>query len=262
MYLSLPLPSIATRTMTVTVFYGDGSGLPTQYTVTILKHGCCKDLDRSPLEPLPSIKDDEHIVAYRLPKRAMNYIIGITLEQKAKKEGKVIKEVNKGGICLSNNFKGSERKLFLTPLVTYLEDTQTGADIDLAISRVLSPLRKKTYFSSTIVHSGQENGSAVKAIDESANIYATHSRHETDNRELNCMPISKDSLIKTGQLVKVMLDWTDKEHKLYDSSYLKDVPEVHKTKLTVKKTRQEAISLFSCLDAFLKEEPLGPNDMW
>ncbi|KAI8026678.1 putative ubiquitin carboxyl-terminal hydrolase 11, partial [Camellia lanceoleosa] len=177
MYLSLPLPSIATRTMIVTVFYGDGSGLPTQYTVTVLKHGCCKDLSQarvlhlcrsdesmllaevhehriyryleSPSEPLPSIKDDEHIVAYRLPKRAMNYIIGITLEQKAKKEGKVIKEVNKGGICLSDNFKGSERKLFLTPLVIYLEDTQIGADIDLAISRVLSPLRK-TYFSSTI----------------------------------------------------------------------------------------------------------------
>ncbi|KAI8014263.1 Ubiquitin carboxyl-terminal hydrolase 9 [Camellia lanceoleosa] len=132
MYLSLPLPSTATWTMTVTIFYGDGSGLPMQYIILVLKHG-------------------------------------ITLEQKAKKEGKVIKEVNK------DNFKGSERKLFLTPLVTYLEGTQTGADIDLAISRVLSPLRKKTYFSSTIVHIGKENGSAVEAIDESANIYATHS---------------------------------------------------------------------------------------
>ncbi|CAL5430101.1 unnamed protein product [Camellia sinensis] len=298
MYLSLPLPS--TRTMTVTVFYGDVSGLPTQYTVTVLKHGFCKDLRQalstacclrsdeilllaevyehriyryleSPLEPLRSIKDDEHIVAYRLPKRAELTRLEICHQDLEK--------------CLSDNFKGSERKLFLTPLVTYLEDPQTGADIDLAISRVLSPLRKKTYFSSTIVHSGKENGSAVEAIDESANIYATHSGPGnqsmdtleleemscreltfqlciTDNRGLNCRPISKDSLIKTGQLVKVMLDWTDKEHKLYDSSYLKDVPEVHKTELTMKKTRQEAISLFSCLDAFLKEEPLGPDDMW
>ncbi|GMP56564.1 hypothetical protein CsSME_00020998 [Camellia sinensis var. sinensis] len=300
MYLTLPLPSTTTRTMTVTVFYSDGSGLPTQYTVTLLKHGCCKDLSQAlsttcclrsdeslllaevyehrtyrylenPSEPLPSIKDDEHIVAYGLPKRAELTRLEICHRYLEK--------------CLSDNFKGSERKLLLTPLVTYLEDTQTGADIDLAISRVLSPLRKKTFFSSTIVHSGKENGSAVEAIDESANIYATHSGPGnqsmdsleleemsyrelsfqlciTDNRGLNCRPISKDSLIKTGQLVKVMLDWTDKEHKLYDSSYLKDVPEVHKTKLTVKKTRQEAISLFSCLDAFLNEEPLGPDDMW
>ncbi|GMP56265.1 hypothetical protein CsSME_00020817 [Camellia sinensis var. sinensis] len=85
MYLSLPLPSITTRTTTVTVFYGNGSGLPTQYTVTVRKHGCCKDLGQalstacylrsgeslllaevyehriyryleSPSEPLPSIK--------------------------------------------------------------------------------------------------------------------------------------------------------------------------------------------------------------
>lgn len=30
----------------------------------------------------------------------------------------------------------------------------------------------------------------------------------------------------------------------------------------MKKTKQEAVSLFSCLDSFLKEEPLGPDDMW
>lgn len=130
MYLSLPLPSTTTRTMTVTVFYGNGSALPLTYTVTVLKHGCCKDLvqalstecclkpDESillaevnftnsvfsifsvevvlqlssilsnqwlftfqvynhkifrylenPFESLSSIKDDEHIVAYILPKK-------------------------------------------------------------------------------------------------------------------------------------------------------------------------------------------------
>lgn len=44
MYLSLPLPSTVTRPVTVTVFYGDGNGLPMPYTVTLLKQGCCKDL--------------------------------------------------------------------------------------------------------------------------------------------------------------------------------------------------------------------------
>lgn len=47
MYLSLPLPSTVTRPMTVTVFYGDGSGLPMPYTVTLLKQGCCKDLNEA-----------------------------------------------------------------------------------------------------------------------------------------------------------------------------------------------------------------------
>ncbi|KAL6979385.1 ubiquitinyl hydrolase 1 [Sarracenia purpurea var. burkii] len=296
MYLSLPLPSTVTRTMTVTVFYGDGSGLPMPCTVTVLKHGCCKDLCQalgiacclrsdeslllaesfkarifklqvyehrifryleSPLEPLPSIKDDEYIVAYRLPKRAHLTRLEICHRYLEK--------------CLSDNLKGSERKLFLTPLVTYLEGPQTVADIDLAVRTVLSPFRK--------------NIPASEAIDESSNSCPTHSGPGnqlmdngeleemscreltfqlcvTNDRGLNCRPISMDSLMRTGQLVKIMLDWTDKEHGLYDVNYLKDLPEVHRTGFTVKKTRQEAVSLFSCLDAFLKEEPLGPDDMW
>ncbi|KAL9297639.1 hypothetical protein ACSQ67_023535 [Phaseolus vulgaris] len=94
MYLSLPLPSTVSRTMIVTVFYCDGSGLPMPYTVTVLKHGSCRDLCQAlgtacclksdemllltevydhkiyrylePLESLNSIKDDDHIVAYRI----------------------------------------------------------------------------------------------------------------------------------------------------------------------------------------------------
>ena len=172
----------------------------------------------------------------------------------------------------------------MTPLVTYLEDPQTGANIDLAVSRVLSPLRRK-FFSSAKVTGGKENGSASELIDESSNSITTQNgpgnqlmdnaeRKEascrkltfplciTDDRGSNCRPILKDSLIKYGRLVKVILDWTPKECESYDASYLKDLPEVHKTGLTAKKTRQEAVSLFSCLDAFLKEEPLGPDDMW
>ena len=44
MYLTLPIPSSVNRTMTITVFYGDGSGLPMPYTVTVPKLGCCRDL--------------------------------------------------------------------------------------------------------------------------------------------------------------------------------------------------------------------------
>jgi len=44
MYLTLPIPSSVNRTMTVTVFYGDGSGLPMPYTVTVPKLGCYRDL--------------------------------------------------------------------------------------------------------------------------------------------------------------------------------------------------------------------------
>ncbi|XP_059640812.1 ubiquitin carboxyl-terminal hydrolase 9-like [Cornus florida] len=301
MYLSLPLPSTVTRTMTITVFYGDGSGLPMPFTVTVLKHGCSKDLIQTlstacclksdeclllaevydhriyryleiPLEPLSSIKDEEHIVAYRLPKNHAE-LTRLEICHRYLDD------------CMSENLKGFERKSFLTPLITYLEGPHTGADINLAVSRILSPLRRKTYFSSTKIHSSKENGSISEGVDEPTNRSDNQSVSQcqsmcnmemeemssrklsfhlclADERGLSCKPIDKDSLIRPSKLVKVMLDWTDKEHELYDASYLKDLPEVHKSGVTTKKTRQEVVSLFSCLDAFLKEEPLGPDDMW
>jgi len=49
---------------------------------------------------------------------------------------------------------------------------------------------------------------------------------------------------------------------MYNIDYMDGLPEVFKPGFMSKKTRQEAVNLFSCLDAFLKEEPLGPDDMW
>lgn len=61
MYLSLPLPSTVMRTMTVTMFYGDGSGLPMPYTVTVLKHGYCKDLSQA-LSTACCMRGDESLL--------------------------------------------------------------------------------------------------------------------------------------------------------------------------------------------------------
>lgn len=61
MYLSLPLPSTVTRSVTVTVFYGDGSGLPMPYTVTVQRHGCTKDLTHA-LATACCLKSDENLL--------------------------------------------------------------------------------------------------------------------------------------------------------------------------------------------------------
>lgn len=44
MYLSLPLQFATSRIMTVTVFSSDGTALPTVCTVSVPKHGRCRDL--------------------------------------------------------------------------------------------------------------------------------------------------------------------------------------------------------------------------
>lgn len=172
-----------------------------------------------------------------------------------------------------------QRKLFGTPLVTYIGEDQlngiNGVDIERAVSTSLSPLRRAVK-----LHSTTENGSTSEAVDEPSDSYNLRSmdngeQEEASSRELSfhlflaldergntCKPLEKFSSIKFGKNIKVFLDWTEKEDESYDACYLKDLPEVHKSGNTAKKTRQEAISLFSCLEAFLKEEPLGPSDMW
>lgn len=297
MYLSLPLPSTITRTMTVTVFYGDGSGLPMPFTVSVLKNGFCKDLLQAlgtacclgsdeilllaevyenkiyrylevGLEPLMSIKDDEHIVAFRFQKKVVGKTRLQIFHQWQKKS--------------PSDYLKSGSALFGTPLVTYLEeDKLTGADVENAVSRVLSPFKR--ICSLTKAHNGHENGVCSDAMEEESDISDSQSgpRNQspedtksapsgefafhlslTDDKASTCKPFQSDTLFKSGQVISLLADWTDKEQELYDASFLKDIPEVYKAGFALKKTRQESITLSSCLDAFLVEEPLGPDDMW
>ncbi|CAB4310728.1 unnamed protein product [Prunus armeniaca] len=291
MYLSLPLPSTVTRSMTVTVVYGDGRGLPMPYTLTLIKDRCIKDLiaalgtacclksDESLMlaevyehriyryldnlsEPLSSIKNDDRIVAYRYSKEEAAFKTRLEIIYRWQEKS------------TSDSLKG-QRKLFGTPLVAYLgEDKLNGVDIDRAVSRILSPLKRAVKLNSI-----KENGLVSEGIDEASN---SHNSRPMDNIELeetssgelsfhlfladergsSCKPIEKYMPISSGKPIKIFLDWTNQEDEVYDASYLKDLPEVHKNGFTAKKTRQEAISLFTCLEAFLKEEPLGPDDMW
>ncbi|KAA3460023.1 ubiquitin carboxyl-terminal hydrolase 9-like isoform X1 [Gossypium australe] len=322
MYLSLPLPSTITRTMTVTVFYGDGSRLPMPFTVSVLKNGFCKDLllalgtacglksDESlmlaevyenkiyrylemPLEPLASIKDDEHIVAFRFQKKEIGKTRLVIFHRW---QENIWGAAESSLIPISvfffasflpllkslNQYIGLSRaELFGTPLVTYLvADQSSGADIEAAVSKALTPFKK---ISSAKAHVGKENGILLDGLDEECSCSDAQSVENAELEGTSCTDLSiplrltndrvtnfnafkKDTLFESGKIIgkllRVVLDWTDKEKELYDSSYLKDIPEVYKAGLAAKKTRQEAISLSSCLDAFLIEEPLGPDDMW
>ncbi|KAL1556425.1 ubiquitinyl hydrolase 1 [Salvia divinorum] len=293
MYLSLPLPSIATRSMTVTMLYGNGSSLPMPFTVNVLKQGNCKDLIQalgiacslhndeylllaevyenriyryveSPSDPLATIKDDEHIVAYRLSKR------GADLTR----------------VEIYHRNQDNEGKLFLTPLVTDLEDPQSGADIYLAVEKFLSPLRRKEFDTSSSMDYSRENVFSSSTPEEQMNTCSSQLLPEiqstveiegegtpskdftfqlciTEDNGYSWRPIMKDTPIRPGRLTKFLVEWTEKEREIYDGSHLQVLPEVHKSRIIANKSKQDtAVSLFSCLDAFLKEEPLGPADMW
>jgi len=61
MYLSLPLQSTATRTLTVTIFGSDGGMLPNVCTVTVPKQGRCRDLIQA-LSAACSLKPSEKLL--------------------------------------------------------------------------------------------------------------------------------------------------------------------------------------------------------
>lgn len=59
----------------------------------------------------------------------------------------------------------------------------------------------------------------------------------------------------------VSVSWQDNGLKQYNLDSLDSLPEVFKTLLFARRP-QETCSLYACLEAFIKEEPLGPEDMW
>lgn len=76
--------------------------------------------------------------------------------------------------------------------------------------------------------------------------------------------------IGMGELVKptrvpetiyVLVSWSQMMDKRYNIQPLSLLPEVFKSAFFTKRP-QESVSLYKCLEAFLKEEPLGPDDMW
>ncbi|KAJ0232840.1 putative ubiquitin carboxyl-terminal hydrolase 11 [Hirschfeldia incana] len=294
MYLTLPLPTSRTRSITVSVLYGDSSPLLTPYTVTVPKDGSLRDLtsavgaacglkeDESllfadvfahkvfkyldnPLEPLSDIKDNDRIVAYRF-------------NQMHRGPGKARLEIlhweqKKFSII------GRETKYFGIPLVAYANaEPLSGSDIDSIISGLLSPLRRTHSSSSSTVDAGEENGHIEDAADETnGSLSSKNSEVEEDNAAAgdgsfnvflaetyssSLKPLEPGFVANPRSTTKVVVEWTKKEHEKYDSSSLDvDLPEVYRPSISVKKTKKE-VSLFSCLEAFIAEEPLGPEDMW
>lgn len=61
--------------------------------------------------------------------------------------------------------------------------------------------------------------------------------------------------------LNVLVCWPEKNIQQYDTCLLSSLPEVFKSGIFTRKP-QESVSFYKCLEAFLKEEPLGPEDMW
>ncbi|KAL0436235.1 UNVERIFIED_CONTAM: Ubiquitin carboxyl-terminal hydrolase 8 [Sesamum radiatum] len=298
MYLSLPLPSTSTRTMTLTVVKSDGSTKPSPFTVTVPKNGKLEDLTQAlstacslavdetlllaeiynnriirfleePTDSLSLIRDNDQLIAYRLPKDAEEAPLFVFMHQ--------IEEHSLGG-KLTPSWRA-----FGVPLVVR-KSMANGSDIHEVYAKLVAPFLVPGE-DSLDNNDGSDNTATEEIMDtDDACLTRLSGSPETSDKEepnaqsatefqfylTNEKGTEKGSEIGMGELVKptpnperlyVLVSWSANMANRYDVKPLSSLPEVFKSGFFMKRP-QESVSLYKCLEAFLKEEPLGPDDMW
>lgn len=300
MYLSLPLQSTTTRTMTLTVFTCDGSALPAACTVTVPKQGRSRDLIQAlssacslrhneklllaeirshlihrfledPLMSLSSIKDDDHLAAYKIPKSLKNFKFLQLIHRREEQEA-------------GSSLRKTGWKPYGTPLVSPIscDAVVTRGDIQSVVYTMLSPMLRTDNLDTNTSATTSDPPAAVNCTEASTESNIADSKQESGNfkqpaaqklplqlvDENNaCIDLSvgEEKPVKFSSSsisILVFIDWSPKLLDNYETSYLENLPEVLKYGTVTKKSRSEPLSLYTCLEAFLREEPLVPEDMW
>ncbi|XP_024031099.1 ubiquitin carboxyl-terminal hydrolase 5 isoform X2 [Morus notabilis] len=305
MYLSLPLQSTITRTMTVTVFACDGNALPTAFTVTVPKQGRCRDLIQAlsnacslkpseklllvevhhntvqrfledPLVSLSTIKDDDHLAAYRIPKLLKN----------TKYLQFILRRREQGA---SSNQTASGWKSFGAPLVSAIscDDVITRGDVQAMVRRMLSPFQRTQSPGSADVSDSSISAAASEHCNDSGSGKACPGSNNMENNDVDstkattfeelqlqlvdesnvCIDLvdgehKSIKISSSSTSTIVYIDWSQKLLESYDTHCIENLSEVFKYGHVAKKARNEPLSLYTCLEAFLREEPLVPEDMW
>ncbi|XP_031743174.1 ubiquitin carboxyl-terminal hydrolase 8 isoform X2 [Cucumis sativus] len=301
MYLSLPLPSTTMRTMTLTVVSTDGS-TPAPYTITVPKSGKWEDLIKAlsiacslkadetllvaevynnriiryleePADSLSLIRDGDRLVAYRLAKDEEQVPLAVFMHQRIEEQ-------------YINGKRTTSLKAFGFPLVAKLPGGFNGSDIKDIYKKLLSPYQvsapdaleeNHTSDVDTTEKTEVENGTSSTSacvidpltIEDGVNCNSPSDAdlqfYTTDDKG-----IIRGSEIEVGEFVVgsekskrlyVLVSWPEKQIERYDTHLLTSLPEVFKSSFFAKRP-QESVSLYKCLEAFLQEEPLGPEDMW
>lgn len=170
---------------------------------------------------------------------------------------------------------------------------QTGDDLLCLFQNILQPLAKRKHVAELGATSGtnQQENARGNIIDQDKRIYETGSSASSDNhlRDRASMLGSSakqdplrlfqfylveerfpgqdilieldkplPSVFRSSQVIQVAVTWSENAKDLYDVDQLDALTDT----FSRPKQRQETASLYSCLEGFLKEEPLGVDDMW
>lgn len=183
-----------------------------------------------------------------------------------------------------SSFGRKSWKNFGTPLVSNLPDTIDGRTIYNLFLKALTPFRtsKDDILDADQITGKSSPGNETSDIDMSSDAAECSSMNNnageddmtteggvqfffnTERFPNQRMKIEMDQTITMSSLQKrliVSVSWQDSGLKQYSLDSLDSLPDVYKTVLFTRRP-QETCSLYACLEAFIKEEPLGPEDMW
>ncbi|KVH90549.1 Peptidase C19, ubiquitin carboxyl-terminal hydrolase 2, partial [Cynara cardunculus var. scolymus] len=232
-YLSLPLPSTTMRTMTLTVLSTDGTTLPISVIVTVPKCGKFTDLIQA-LSIACSLREDETLLV---------------------------------------------AEVYIQPPLARIPDCTDGSKIQKKFLKLLHPFLMPDEFSSDAfddsVNTVNQDIEMEEKVDENAfngvpnsevndrsfvddnfQFYFVQQEHFSEGTK---MLMDEPLLIPESRKITVLVSWPEEMLKRYDTCILSHLPE---TGGLSSKKPPESASLYKCLEAFLKEEPLGPEDMY
>ncbi|KAK7244770.1 hypothetical protein RIF29_39596 [Crotalaria pallida] len=302
MYLSLPLPSTTMRTITLTVLRTDGIAIPSLVTITVPVRGTVKDLYgalsascsleddetllvaeiyknrifrvlEKPSELLADIRDQDVLVAYRLPKYTEASSLVVFFHELVENTRFYCRSFGMPVMArLSSSSQGHDlHREFLKLINPYMKSnedildeecdkdddaTKKPSDDDDAAKKLGEDDELGDTTSSAAVGSDADSDSGTE--DPDYELYLP-GMQGFGNVKINLNEPLPFSMLPDKLEVAVL--WSDKMLKKYDTYLLNLLPEVYKPQPFTKRT-QESISIYKCLEAFLKEEPLGPEDMW
>lgn len=193
--------------------------------------------------------------------------------------------------AISDSQISSKWKPYGTPLVLSIssDDEISGGKIQKMVQTILSPMlrtenlehtnvsgvRSATAGSDPALDLGSGKECTESAVSNSANEDVTSSKPVTSfelplqlmGENNTCIDLSAGEekairLASSSPSILIYVDWSQKLLQKHDTHFLENLPEVFKYGPVTKKARTEPLSLYTCLEAFLREEPLVPEDMW
>jgi hypothetical protein len=160
-----------------------------------------------------------------------------------------------------NNTGQMSWKPYGVPLLAQIarNETVSGYNIHDRVHKMLMPMLRN--------QDDPQDLAAQSCVSTRTQIYHT----DSSKFQLYLLDDSNTVIEKSNDAIRVpqsslaavfFINWSKADLERINTDHLENLPVVFKFAPPAKRTRGEPLSLYACLEAFLREEPLVPEEMW